>query len=309
MHDVTIVVVTYNSEHFVRGCIGSLLRYFPTDFSAEIVVVDNASQDETVAIIKNEFPTVRLIEAPKNLGFGKANNLAMMEIPARYYYLHNADAYLQSNGLDVALRMLDESPEIGIAGLPLVFPDGSPQTGAYGFTTPMKWFLQGIGARKVAKWIASSERAKCLRRALLRISMAETYIRTHSSVENMPEEIVDVDWVCGAALILREEVRQDLSGGFDPDIFLYGEDEDMCIRAHQSGWRVSQLPVYPVIHEFGWGSSGKSSPVVSRLKAESLKFFIDKHFKRGRPKWLLMRSMLWIQEKRWNVGQSEGRSE
>ncbi|WP_417268639.1 glycosyltransferase family 2 protein [Celeribacter baekdonensis] len=301
MHDVTIAVVTYNSERFVRDCIGSLLAHSPKDFSTQIVVVDNASQDRTVAILKEEFPSITLIESSENLGFGRGNNLAMENAPARYYYLHNADAYLQGDSLNAALHILEHEQEIGIAGLPLVFPDQSPQTGAYGFTTPAKWLLQGLGVRHFAKWVATSDQAKWLRAPLSRISMAQTYIRTHSSAAAPLEHSVDVDWVCGASLILREQVRQDLNGGFDPDIFLYGEDEDMCIRAQQSGWRVAQVPATPVIHEFGWGSSGKSSPVVSRLKADSLKVFINKHFKNGSPKWLAMRAMLWVQKKRWGV--------
>lgn len=301
MHDVTIAVVTYNSERFIRDCISSLIENTPQNFSTQIVVVDNASSDNTTTILKEEFPQIKLIKSQNNMGFGQGNNLAMEQAPARYYYLHNADAYLQGDSLNTALNLLEQHPKIGIAGLPLVFPDHSPQTGAYGFTSPAKWLLQGIGVRYLAKWIATSDRAKWLRTPLSKFSMAETYLRTHSSVSEPLNRIVDVDWVCGASLILRENVRLDLDGGFDPGIFLYGEDEDMCIQAHQAGWRVAQLPVLPVIHEFGWGSSGKTSPVVSRLKAESLKFFVDKHFKVGSIKWAAMRVMLWIQKKSWGV--------
>lgn len=301
MHDVTIAVVTYNSERFVRKCLGSLLEHLPGDFSAQIVVLDNASTDKSVEIIKNEFPSVTLIESPENLGFGRGNNKCMEEAPARYYYLHNADAYLQDDSLNSALHLLEKEQDIGIAGLPLVFPDLSPQTGAYGYTTPSKWALQALGVRKLAKWIATSPSAALVRKPLSKVPMAATYIRTHSSQSGAPSQVTDVDWVCGASLILREAVRTDLGGGFDPAIFLYGEDEDMCICARQKGWRIAQLPVTPVIHEFGWGSSGKTSPVVARLKASSLKVFIDKHFRPGSPKWIAMRTMLWIQKKSWGV--------
>jgi GT2 family glycosyltransferase len=80
-----------------------------------------------------------------------------------------------------------------------------------------------------------------------------------------------VDWVCGAAMLLREEVRTQLTGGFDPNIFLYGEDEDLCIETFKNGWQIEQLQVQPVIHELGWGKNRKQFKIVAKYKADSLK--------------------------------------
>ena len=301
MRDLTIVIVTYNSARFVRACLGSLREHMPRRYSSQVVVVDNASQDDCVAIIRAEFPEVQLVQSAENLGFGRGNNRGMAEAPARYYYLHNADAYLQGDSLDAALDLLEAQPGIGVAGLPLVFPDLSPQTGAYAFSGPLKWALQGVGVPRLARAVAVSPRLGWLRVALQRLPMARSYLHTHADSAAPQTPVSEVDWVCGAAMILREAVRRDLGGGFDPAIFLYGEDEDLCIEARKKDWKVAQLAVTPVIHEFGWGSAVGASPRVARLKAESLKVFIDKHFRRGSPRWLAMRSMLWLKKRAWGV--------
>ena len=297
--DLTIVVVTYNSQRFVRGCLGSLRARMPKRYRAQVVVVDNASQDASAEIIRSEFPEVQLVQAGANLGFGRGNNLGMAVAPARYYYLHNADAYLQGDSLDAALDLLEAHPGVGVAGLPLVFPDQSPQTGAYAFSGPVKWALQGLGVDRLARVVAIAPRLGWLRAMLARLPMAQSFVRTHA--KGALPEVTHVDWVCGAAMILREAVRADLGGGFDPAIFLYGEDEDLCIEARRKGWQVAQLGVAPVIHEFGWASGGKPSQQVARLKAESLKVFIDKHFARGSLRWLAMRAMLWLKKRAWGV--------
>jgi hypothetical protein len=301
MIDLTIIIVTYNSAGLMRDCLESLRRHWPQRYGAQLVVVDNASQDDTAAIILAEFPEVRLLQSPENLGFGRGNNLGMQAAPARYYYLHNPDARLQGDSLDEALDILEVQPEIGVAGLPLVFPDLRPQTAAYAFTGPLKWVLQGLAVPRLARAVAVSQRLGWLRAGLRRLPMARSFLQTHAGGDFPMPQSREVDWVCGAALILREAVRADLGGGFDPAMFLYGEDEDLCIEARKNGWGVAQLGVTPVIHEFGWGSAGKASPDVARLKAESLKVFINKHFHRGSPRWAAMRALLWLKKRRWGV--------
>ncbi|QIK42333.1 glycosyltransferase family 2 protein [Pontivivens nitratireducens] len=300
MTDLSIIIVTYNSARFIAKCLDSLLAHPVTRYEARIVVVDNASSDDTVSIVRESYPQVTLIESGGNLGFGRGNNLGMQRAPARYYYLHNADAYLQENVLDAALDHMEAKPRTGIAGLPLVYPDLSPQTAAYGRSAPLKWTLQELGVGKLAGAIASHPRLGPLRAVLRRVPVARSYLASHAP-EQSSKIVENPDWVCGAALLLREEVRVALKGGFDPDIFLYGEDEDMCLMARSKGWQIEQLDVTPVIHELGWGTNSKPSPVVARFKADSLRVFIDKHFTRPGPRWMVMRAILWIRCKRWGL--------
>ncbi len=299
--DVTTVVVSYNSAETLERCLRSLQENAPQVYRSKIVVVDNASMDGSADLVRCQFPDVMLIECTQNLGFGQGNNLGMIEAPARYYYLHNSDAYLQTNILDDVIAKLDFEKNVGIAGLPLVYPDLSPQTAAYSHTTPIKWILQGLGVDKLVKGITKISWLHGVLKPLIRIPVAGSFIQTHSNTVNDGQGFRDVDWVCGASMVLREEVRSSLGGGFDPAIFLYGEDEDICIEAKKLGWRVVQAPVTPVIHEFGWGKHRKQSKIVAQLKADSLKVFVDKHFHQGSVSWWAMNSMLWMKRKAWGV--------
>lgn len=298
--DIVIVVVSYNSSETIVKSLNSLLDNFPQMYETAIVLVDNNSCDNTVELAEKNFPSIKVVKNPKNFGFGKANNIGMETIGARYYYLHNSDAYLQANILDQAVTYMDKNSLIGAMGFPLVYPDLSIQTSAYSRSTPLKWFLQGLKidllAKAVLSKISSTHLDLCLRRFNLTKSIVESY-----SKKSYESHFFDVDWVCGASMILRKNSLSTIGGGFDEEIFLYGEDEDLCIQLHEKGWRVGQFNTMPVIHDFGWGKHKKKSAVVSKLKFDSLKYFIDKHFKRYTFKWLLMRLFLYMKGKSWGV--------
>ena len=277
---ITIVVVTYNSAAYVRRCLGSLLEFAPRR-AHRIVVVDNASSDDTVNIIRAEFPQIDLVTMDENVGFGRGNNIGFAQCPAQYYYCHNADAYLQENVLDRVMDVMDADGSIGVAGLPLVFPDLTPQTSAYSATTPKKWILHSLGVGTAVRKLLELDRTGSMARVLGRTDMGKSFIRTHtqSAQDNHKRKPVeDVDWVCGASLVVRGTALDQLSPGFDPDIFMYGEDEDMCLRAHRLGWRITQVDTVPVIHEFGWGKNVRASRRVVDLKYAGLRVFIDKNF-------------------------------
>ncbi len=294
--DLTIILVAYNSAKTLRRSLQSLRDYAP-ELRHEIVVVDNASPDES-AEIAAEFAGVHVLRIGENRGFGAGNNAGAKAFPARYYYLHNTDAYLRAPVLDRAVKSLQENDKIGIAGLPLVYPDGSPQTGAYAFTTPLKWALQGLGIGGALRWMLRTKTGRVLLKPLAATRMGRSFYATESGAAQTDGSVSRVDWVTGAAMLIRHEAWADM-GGFDEDIFLYGEDEDLCRVARQHGWEVAQIAVAPVEHDFGWGSSGRASKTVARLKADSLAVFIDKHFRGGRR--AAMRTLLWLKRKAWGV--------
>lgn len=276
---LTIVLVSFNSAETIKKAIASLYRFPPT-CQFEIVLVDNASQDSTVALVADAFPRVRIIRNDGNLGFGVANNIGMAAFPATHYYLHNIDAYLQAPVLDQAIAAMQREG-FGIVGLPLVYPDGSPQSAAYSFSGPAKWLLQDL---KIDKAVVQAMRLPAVKAALLpllrggRMSRGLAKLQDQDLAAGAEVTVGPVDWVCGASLILSDNVLF-RTGGFDPKIFLYGEDEDLCRTAHALGFPVGQaMGVTPVIHEFGWGKSKKSSSTVVRLRRDSLLYCIDKWF-------------------------------
>lgn len=302
-YDLTIVVVTYNSFDTIARCLLSLREYVPKQITSRVVVVDNASCDGTAEIVRSQFPEVHLLQPGENLGFGKANNLAMQRFPARYYYLHNADAYLQGDSIDRVVGVMDANPKVGIAGLPLVYPDQSPQTAAYAFTSPVKWGLQGVGVGKVLRNLLRSKSGRLLLAPVRRVRMARTFMATATPSKNpqlLDGSLETVDWVCGASFVISESARAAV-GGFDEIFFLYCEDEDLCHRVSDAGWQICQISVIPVIHDFGWGKSGRSSPIVARLKADSHTILINRYFLKGSMSWIAMHAMLWIKARIWGA--------
>lgn len=287
-----IAVVTFNSERDIEACIRSISRHVPdlgTPNGVEVCVVDNASIDHTGAILNRlalEYPWLHLRLLSTNIGFGCGNNIAMQEFDADAYFLLNADAYLLSDSLTPALSRMAKVPRLGVIGLPLVYPDGRPQTYSYAFSTWHRWALFMLGTRSLALRLLTLPVFGALLRAL---PYGQNFARTHST----PPLVLDnkealeravtllhapADWVSGAAMLLsRDFVRT--SGGFDSKIFLYGEDEDICIDAHRRGFGVETLATVPIVHVLGWGKQN-FRPKIARMKYDSLRYFINKNIRR-----------------------------
>lgn len=277
------VIVTYNSQAHIDACLESLVPVVREPHRDVVIVVDNGSQDDTLRRLsewKARIQHLRVLPLGKNIGFGPANNCAFEAIEADHYILINHDAWLLTDSVTPALKQMRIDPGIAIAGLPLVFPDGSPQTYAYPFSTWQKWLLQVFGVVGAVRQLIGF---KPLTRLFEAIPVGREYVRSQNQPSvhlDHPENIKasgavrDVDWVCGAAMVLRGDFVR-ATGGFDPQIFLYGEDEDLCIEAHLRGHRVVAIDVVPVVHKFGWGDN-RFNPVVAKLKYESLRYFIEK---------------------------------
>lgn len=122
---LAVVVVTYNNTRTISACVESAARFL-SNTSTTIIMVDNASADRTVTIARRSGCLSIILQSDTNIGFGAANNLAMRSVNADYYFLLNSDAYLQDGSLFAALKYLDQNPSVGIAGIPLIYPDGSP---------------------------------------------------------------------------------------------------------------------------------------------------------------------------------------
>lgn len=281
MNTLATLIVTFNSRESIESCLASLIANLPGPDENPIVVIDNASEDGTADFVAANFPRVHLFRNRRNIGFGAALNRAMSNVSSQYWYFHNPDAYLEGDIITPALAAMGDDPKLGILGFRLRYPDGRPQTSAYAFTSPLKWFLQDIGAAWVARTMAGSSLGRLLLHPFRQSKMSNLFVETHSALARTDGSIVTADWVTGAAMLMRREVFLE-TGGFDERIFLYGEDEDLCIRAAGAGWKIGQLSTQPVVHNLGWEKRGKRSGPVARLRYDSQSYFIDKHF-RDRP--------------------------
>lgn len=272
MHRVAAILVTYNSARTVQASIQSLVDHGPSDMP--IVVVDNCSADDTQAIIGGFGDRVQLIASPTNVGFGAGNNAGMRAVDASFYYLHNADAYLNAGSLQTALAAMEADPAIGIAGLSLSYPDGRPQISAYAFSGPLKWTLQLLRVQDMYRLVARGPLRPVLTVLASRSSFGKSYAGiVGQKTTDMP---LRVDWVTGAALLLSRAAR-DKTGGFDESIFLYSEDEDLCRRVRRENLDVVLVRNTPFVHELGWHANRKSTGY-SGVKFASKQVFIRKHF-------------------------------
>lgn len=296
------MIVTFNSEDDIVRCIQSLNKHFfmfkKTQKDCATIIIDNNSTDNTTSLInqlKERFSWLSSIENKKNIGFGPANNLVFKIVKSKYYVLINADAWLISDSISPVITTISKQKDIAICGLPLVYPDGSPQTYSYSFSSWHRWLMHTLKLHKIVNILIRFNLFKAI---FEQLPYSRTYIRNqlkpildieHIDSSNFSHETKSVDWVCGAGMIIsRDFLKQ--SGGFDENIFLYGEDEDLCITAHNTGFNVVIAEVAPIVHKLGWKGSG-FNPVVAKLKYNSLSYFVNKNIKNKLPK-LLMKIIL-----------------
>lgn len=206
-----------------------------------VVVVDNASTDDSAIMVQREFPEVTLLRNPQNIGFGSANNRALAGVKTEFTMLLNSDAWVEDDAIAASARTLDEHPEAVLVGLRLKWPDGSTQRSARRFPS----------ARR------------SLRNAL-------------ALPDPIPSVVTEVDWVAGAAALVRTRAFHDVKG-FDERFFLYEEDVDLCRRLKLAGWRILYDPRAHAVHA-GGGSTARGSAEDDRRRWEALALYVTIHF-------------------------------
>jgi len=221
--DATAIIVNFNTEGLLREAIGRL-QSAATRLSLKIAIVDNASKDNSVALIKNEFPACHLIVNATNVGFGRANNQALDLVEGRYVLLLNTDAFVSEDTLYKTIAYMDSHPRCGILGVKLVGRDGALQPSARYFPTPWNLFLTRTG----------------LNRLFSGTRLVDDMAWNHASVRQC-------DWVPGCYFLVRKAVI-DQVGLFDPRYFLYYEEIDHCLAARRAGWEVTFFADTTVVH-------------------------------------------------------------
>ncbi len=251
---LSIIIVNWNTAALLRNCLHSLAA--DTTLDAEIIVVDNASSDESVALVKQEFPTVRLIENSENLGFARANNIGIQASTSNYVALLNSDTLVPNATFAALIAQMEQSPTIGAISPQLRRADGSAQSFAFGYDPSPSYLIR----RAIY--------ALLLRRPL------------HDWAIIQPCE---VEWVSGACLLVRRAAINQV-GMLDEQIFMYFEDNDWCRRIRQAGWQVVYYPLVYITH-IG-GQSIKRNPAAQQSYQQALIYFYKKHYGRLAQTWL-----------------------
>ena len=249
--NLSIVIVNWNTKDLLQQCLELIFNY-PPRRSVDIWVVDNASADNSAQMVEVQFPKVNLIKSEQNLGFGKANNIALQKCPGKYILLLNPDTEVLPGALEHLCTYLDDHPKVGVAGACLRYPDGTLQTSCYPYPTLSKEFWR-----------------------LLHLDRIKTY-GVYNQTDWDQSTPHEVEVIQGAALLVRKEVL-DQVGYFDPDYFMYTEEVDLCYRIHQTGRGLYWVPQAEIIHYEGQSTKQIPIDMFIHLYKSKLQFFRKNH--------------------------------
>lgn len=276
MHDLGIVIVNWNTRDLLRRCLQTVLASRGVSF--RIVVVDNASTDGSVEMVRAEFPQVEVIASATNGGFSYANNLGLRalgfdppgEQTPRYALLLNPDTELPPGALRGMVAFMDADPRIGVAGPKLVLPDGSLDKACRrSFPTPE------VSAYRMLGLATLFPRSRRFGRYNL------TYLD--------PDLVTEVDSVVGAYMQVRREAIAAV-GLLDEVYFMYAEDIDWAYRVKKAGWTVWYNPNVTVLHVKR--AASRRSPKAQREFYRAMLIFYRKYYRQTTPLWLHLMILL-----------------
>ena len=245
--DLSIIIVNWNTADLLGGCLRSIYSTV-LDAGWEVIVVDNASKDQSVPMVESAFPAVHMIRNSYNAGFARANNQGILISHGRYVLLLNSDTLVPAGALGSLMEFMDHHPEAGICAPRLLREDGTTQPFAFG-DDPTPGYL--------------------LRRALAYLFLGRSL---HDWSTDHP---MRTDWVAGTCLMARRPAV-DQAGLLDEHIFLYFEDNDWCLRIRRCGWKIYYCPEVSITH-LG-GRSVSRNPDARGAYYRSLEYFYTKHY-------------------------------
>ena len=227
-----IIIVNWNSKDYVRKCLLSLDRFAGIDH--QTIVVDGASFDGCGEMISREFPSVKFIQSPENLGFGRCNNLGAAQATSDFLLFLNPDTEITPGALEALLKVAEGDSDVGLVGARLLNTDGSLQTSCVqALPTPLNQALDSD---------------------FLRLLLPDSKLWRNAAAFASPKPI-QVEAVSGACMLIH---RADFTtvGGFSPDYFMYAEDMQLCWELSKLGKRIVYQPAAVITHHGGGASSG-----------------------------------------------------
>lgn len=246
-YDISIVIVSWNVQEYLRRCLNSLRADIDQILKNEIIVVDNNSIDDTIAMLTRQFPEVKLIHNKHNLGFARANNQGIEISQGKFVMLLNPDTEVKKGCISTLISFLQSHDRVGVVGPRLLNLDGTVQA-------------SGLNFPSLANSLSGYFR--------LRREVTGAYF-VHAS------QPIKVNALVGACLLVRREVI-DQVGGFDEDYFMYVEEADWCYRIRNRGWHIYYVPEAQVYHRKGGSARHLPLETYVRLR-ESRILFLLKH--------------------------------
>ncbi|MBK9254047.1 MAG: glycosyltransferase [Saprospiraceae bacterium] len=261
MYDIGIVIVNYNVRNFLIQCLHSIRNSRLYGLKVEVWVVDNASVDGSVSMLKNDFPEINLIPNAENVGFSKANNQALRIINARYVLLLNPDTVLEEETLWKCYQFMQEESDCGAVGVRMI--DGA------------------------GKFLPESKRAvpdiwnSFCKLTYLSALFPKSKLFSGYNLGYLPEfESAEIEVLCGAFMFIKAETLEK-TGLLDEQFFMYGEDIDLSYRIIKSGSKIFYFPETSIIHYKG-ESTKKSSINYIKTFYGAMILYVNKHYSKGK---------------------------
>lgn len=225
--DITISIVTYNTRDLLKRCLKSIIRH-TKGVSFEVIVVDNASVDGTIEMVKKEFPQVKLIANKSNKFFAKANNQAFKKAKGTYILILNSDTYFVDNSIKKMFDYMEQNPKVGACDGIEVYEDGNIMDSGSTFSTPLIDFyeLSWFGTRMANKKMINTYRISNKKRT----------------------ETFSIDVGCDAFLMVPKKVIEKI-GGYDDRFDLYYTENDLCLRIKKLGFVIMHFAGAKVVHK------------------------------------------------------------
>lgn len=265
---VSVIVVNWKTPDLTCKALAAL--YNSTVSPAQVIMVDNASGDDSVHRVRAQFPEVVILENTENVGFAKANNWAITTVVNQpYIWLLNSDTETAPESLAQLVDYIQKNPRVAAVGPQLVYPTRAWQSVGGFFPGPLNvlyyllpftWFFP-VTWRQKLKGIALFP-------------------------QPIPESGFDLDYVTGAAVLLRHEALKKV-GLLAEDYFMYFEETDLCWRLQHAGWQCQVIPTEPVMHVYGGSYKTKFDARRLRQMLISLELFVKKYY-RGPRRWLII---------------------
>jgi len=257
---LSIIILNHNTRDLLQQCFESL----PKNPDWQIIVVDNASTDDSVAMIKANFPWVEVVSNKENIGFTRGNNSARKTAIGKYILFLNSDTKVFPNTLETMVKLMETDNQIGISTCAVDLPNGKPYYASHrGFPTPLNSLLYFMG-------------------------LPSSYYPKYQN------QVHEIDACSGTFTLIRKDVLNEI-GWYDEDYFAYGEDIEMCYRVKELGYKVMFNPAVKILHYWGASSGLKStskrvttadkdnSTKWNDARYQAMKIFYDKHYRQKYP--------------------------
>ncbi|HIK15695.1 MAG TPA: glycosyltransferase family 2 protein [Leptolyngbyaceae cyanobacterium M33_DOE_097] len=247
----SIIVVNYNSYPAIVECLRSIQAQIQS-VPYELIVVDNASSDDSVAQIKTQIPDCRVIQLTKNVGFGAGNNAGVQVASGEYLFFLNPDTVLLEDSLKILLQKIAKNPELGIVAPRIIYPDGRLQLST-------AWEISLLGEYKTRKQLADYERGNH------QVEIEAEYAHDRA-----------VEIVLGSAFLMTKALFQ-MVGGFDEQFFMYFEESDLCQRVRARGYQILYTPDTTLVHLHGTSVQKIPDKMIVEYRRSQLYYYRKHH--------------------------------